>query len=97
MTVGNQLSSANVDAQITNLSVSARDIMQAIANLSVNVNGQGTGLVTLEASGYSAPDAGTALAAISFLNTVSGVWFGTAAQPTEFSFNNELSQYGGGR
>jgi hypothetical protein len=97
MTVGNQLTVTTVNSAITNLSVQTRILMTAISNLSVNVNGQGGGLALLEAIGYASADATSALAAISYLNTVAGVYFGTAAQTPAFNFNQELSQFWGGQ
>ncbi len=97
MSVGTQLTQGNVDGQITNLSVALRDLCQAITNLSSTINGQGDGLAVLESTGYSAEDAAQAQAAVSYLNTIAAVYFGTAAQAQPFNFNNELSQYWGGR
>jgi len=93
MTVGVQLTKAAVDQLITNLSVQMRDVL---TDLSLNVNGQGGGLAYLEAIGYTAGDAATALAAISYLNTIAGVYFGTATQDSDFDFNQTLAQYWGG-
>lgn len=97
MTVGNQLTQSNVDQLITNLALALRNTAVAIQNLSMNVNGQATGLATLEAAGYDTANAQTALNAISYLNTVAEVYFGAATQLTAFNFNNELSQYWGGQ
>jgi hypothetical protein len=97
MTVGQQISKAIIDTQITNLSLNMRSLMYQITNLSQNVTGQGAGLATLEAAGYDSGDAAGALAAISYLNTIASVYFGTAAQTPEFDFNQELSQYWGGQ
>lgn len=97
MSVGGQLSASSVSQSITDLSVQMRNIMQAVVNLSVNVNGQASGLATLEAAGYSAADAQTALNAISYMNTVAGVYFGTAAQASDYNFNQQLSQYWAGQ
>lgn len=97
MSVGAPITSDQISRQITDLAVQARKVMQAIVNLSVNVNGQGDGAAFLEAAGYNADDAATAQNAISYLNTVAGVYFGTAAQPTEFNFNQQLSQYWAGQ
>jgi hypothetical protein len=71
--------------------------MQQVKNLSTWINGQGTGLATLEALGYSAADAQTALNMISSLNTMAGVYFGTATQATAFNFDNQLSQMWAGQ
>lgn len=95
--VGTQITSYQLDQQITGLAVQMRNLMQAVSNLSVNVNGQGNGLAFLEACGYSTTDAATAQSAISYLNTVAAVYFGTAAQATQFNFDQELSQYWAGQ
>lgn len=102
MSVGNQASSSTVDIALTDYSVQLRDLMQDISNLSVWVNGQGNGLAFLEGLGYSnaanpnnpggVSDAQLALNMISYLNTVAGVYYGTATQATTFDFNQELSQ-----
>jgi hypothetical protein len=96
MTVGSQLNNAQIDQKITLLSMQMRDVMQAASNLSMNVNGQGDGLAFLEAAGYTNTDAPAALAAISYLNTVAGVYFGTATQTSDYNFNQQLSQYWAG-
>jgi hypothetical protein len=96
MAVGTQLTSGNVNAQITNYSLQLRNLLTSISQLSMNVNGQGTGQATLVAAGYSSTDATTALAAISYLNTIAALYFGTATQATTFNFNNQLSVYWGG-
>jgi len=97
MSVGRQTTSSEYDQLITSVSVLVRDAMRAAYNLSRQVNGQGNGLAVLEAAGYGAEDAAVAQAAISYLNTVAGVYFGNAAQSSAFDFDQELSQYWGGR
>lgn len=97
MAVGRQPSSNDIDAQITSLALQTRNVLQAVANLSTNVNGQGTGQATLEGYGYSTDDAATALSAISYMNTVAQVYLGNAAQGSTFDFNQELSQYWNGQ
>lgn len=97
MSVGGQISSATIDGNITALSVAMRNLMTAVQNLSLNVNGQGEGLAFLESIGYGSEDAATAQAAISYLNTVAGVYFGSASQPSDFDFNQQLSQYWAGQ
>ena len=84
-----------------------RNVMTEIHNLDLSVNGQGAGLAYLESIGFgSAPnpanpggdsDAAYALSVISYENTVAQVYFGTAAQPTEFNFNQQLSSVWAGR
>lgn len=97
MSVGAPITSDLISRQVTDLAVQMRKVMQAVVNLSVNVNGQGNGLAFLEAAGYDAADAAEAQNAVSYLNTVAGVYFGTAAQPAEFNFNQQLSQYWAGQ
>ncbi|HEY3652314.1 MAG TPA: hypothetical protein VGL33_30400 [Streptosporangiaceae bacterium] len=107
MPVGAVIGSGQVDNIITALAVRLRDVSRQISNLSLAVNGQGAGLAYLESIGYSAAanpanpggvsDAQYAQNMISFLNTVAGVYFGTAAQASEFNFDQELSQVWGGQ
>jgi hypothetical protein len=96
MSVGNNFTSDTVNQQITGLSLRMRDLMQDVANLSSNINGQGTGLAVLEAIGYDSDDATTAQGAISYLNTMAEVYFVDAAQTPPFNFDQELSQYWAG-
>ena len=97
MSVGTPLTEVGVNTQITNLSTQMRNLMWQVANLSKNVNGQGNGLAVLEAAGFTAGDAATALAAVSYMNTIAGVYYGTATQGTDFNFDQQLSQYWGGQ
>jgi hypothetical protein len=107
MSVGGQGSSATVDAALTNFSVGMRNLMQSIVNLNTWVNGQGNGLAYLGELGYSSEsspdnpggisDAQFALNLLAYLNTMAGVYFGTATQGSEFNFNNELSQLWAGQ
>lgn len=102
MPVGNQATEASINQAITAYATQLRDLMQNIANLSMGVNGQGAGLAYLQGVGYggssdplnpgSISDAQYALNMISYLNTVAGLYFGTATQSAEFSFHQELSQ-----
>ena len=108
--VGAIIGSAQIDNTITNLAVNLRSVMQQIANLNENVNGQGAGLAYLTSIGYSnnpatsnqanpggQTDAAYALNMISYLNTMSQVYFGAAAQTPPFNFNQELSQMWAGQ
>jgi hypothetical protein len=104
MTVGNNLSSGTIDQLISSYSVQMRDLMTKIQYLSTNINGQAQGLEFLEAAGYDSTDAVTALAAIAYLSTPAGCYFGTVQQggsggtgATLFDFNQELSQYWAGQ
>jgi hypothetical protein len=107
MAVGQATTSGQVDSDLINYSLGLRDLMQQILNLSTWINGQGNGLAYLEQLGYSSEadeenpggvsDAQMALNYIAYLNTVAGVYYGTATQGTEFNFNNELSALWNGR
>jgi hypothetical protein len=105
--VGAVIGSDQVSNIITALAVQLRDVMQRIANLSLAVNGQGAGLAYLTSIGYSGTanpanpggisDAAFALSMISYLNTVAGVYFGTAAQTPAYNFNQQLSEVWAGQ
>jgi len=107
MPVGSAIGSDQVNNIITALAVRMRDLMTDVADLNLSVNGQGAGLAYLQAIGYSGTsnpanpgsvsDAALALSVISYLNTVAGVYFGTATQGTTFNFNQQLSMVWGGR
>jgi len=107
MPVGSKIGSDQVDNIITHLAVSLRNTMREIYNLNLAVNGQGAGLAYLQSIGYSnAPnpanpgsvsDAALALSFISYLNTVAGVYFGTATQGSNFNFDQQLSEAWGGQ
>lgn len=92
MPVGSNANSSTVDLALTSLATQMRQLMQNCEDLSTWINGQGQGLQTLEALGYDAADAQQASTLIAYLNTVAGVYFGTATQASEFNFNNALSQ-----
>ena len=107
MSVGTQVTQASINGSITTCALTLRNVCQQIRNLSTQVNGQGDGLAMLEMIGFgSAPDtdnpgdvsdAALAQNMISYLNTVAGVYFGTATQGSEFNFDQELSQAWGGQ
>jgi hypothetical protein len=107
MPVGAVIGSGQMDNIITAFAVNLRDVMRRIYNLNRNVNGQGAGLAYLQSIGYSndpnpdnpgsVSDAALAQTAISYLNTVAGVYFGTATQASEFDFDQQLSEFWGGQ
>jgi hypothetical protein len=107
MPVGAVIGSGQVDNIITALAVQLRDVMQHISNLNLAVNGQGAGLAYLTSVGYSnaanpanpgsVSDAALALSMISYLNTMSAVYFGTAAQTPAYNFNQQLSEVWAGQ
>lgn len=100
MSVGVQTSNVGIDQSLTDLAVGVRNVMAKIARLNTLVtNGVvGDALTTLEGMGYNPTDAARALALIGFLNTVSGVYFGSVQQggaggtgASVFDFDNALS------
>jgi hypothetical protein len=107
MAVGNQLTKATIDNQLSTYAAQLRDLCQQILNLSLTVNGQNAGLAFLENAGYSntanpnnpgsASDAAYALQQLSYLNTVPEVYIGAAAQTPAFNFNQQLSPLWGGQ
>lgn len=107
MSVGASIGSDQVNNILTALAVRLRDDMRQIYNLNQAVNGQGQGLAYLESIGYSAADnpdnpggvsdAALALSVLSYLNTVAGVYFGTATQGSEFNFDQQLSMVWAGQ
>lgn len=107
MPVGSTIGYTQMDNIITGLAVNLRNVMRQISNLNLSVNGQGQGLAYLESIGYpnvsnpanpgGVSDAQLALNIISYLNTVAGVYFGTATQGTQFDFDQQLSEVWGGQ
>jgi len=102
MSVGQQTNSGNLNSQLSSLVVQLREACRDIANLNTQINGQAAGLATLEALGFSGTanpanpggvsDAQYYLNMLAYLNTVAGVYFGTADQASQFNFDQELSQ-----
>ena len=107
MPVGATIGSSQIDNILSALSVQVRDVMRQLYNLNLAVNGQGNGLAYLQSIGYSnasnpanpgsVSDAQLALNMIAYLNTIAGVYFGTATQGTTFNFDNQLSMLWAGR
>jgi hypothetical protein len=95
MSVGQQATSAGINTQLTSLALNLRAACRAGANFQEFIVGQG--LAGLEAMGFSPADAQTVLNMASYMNTVSGVYFGTVSQGTNFSFDNALSQLWAGQ
>jgi hypothetical protein len=107
MPVGAVIGSSQVDNILSALAVQLRDSCRQIYNLNLAVNGQATGLAYLVSIGYSnvanpanpggISDAQLALNMIAVLNTMAGLYFGTATQATTFNFDQQLSQLWAGR
>lgn len=97
MAVGNQASVATVNQELSDIAVAMRNVLQRASNMSRWINGQGGGQASLVAMGFSSQDAAAVLTNLSYLNTVSALYFGDAAQPAPFNFNNQLSQLWAGQ
>jgi hypothetical protein len=107
MPVGATIGFGQVDNIMSSLAVQMRDVMRQVYNLNLTVNGQGQGLAYLQSIGYpSTPnpanpggvsDAQLALNMIAYLNTVAGVYFGTAVQTPAYNFDQQLSSLWAGR
>jgi hypothetical protein len=107
MPVGAVIGSSQVDNIMSSLAVQMRDVMRQVYNLNLAVNGQGAGLAYLVSIGYSntanpanpgsVSDAQLALNMISYLNTLAGVYFGTATQSPAYNFDQQLSMLWAGR
>lgn len=107
MPVGATIGRGQIDNTITAFAVQLRNLAAEIRNLDVSVNGQGNGLAYLESIGYDSAanpanpggvsDAQFALNMISYMHTISGVYFGTATQGTTFDFDQALSQVWAGQ
>lgn len=88
MAAGSQSTQASINQALTANAVLLRDVCQSIAFLNEQINGGGAGTAYLESLGFSAGDAADALTKLGYLNTVSGVYKGTATQASTFSFEN---------
>ena len=94
MAVGTQPSVSGVNDQLTQLALQWRNVAQASLNLFTTINelGGDTGLTAgFEAVGFDSTDAGTANTLLGYMNTLAGVYAGTATQGTDFNFANALS------
>lgn len=102
MSVGNQPTKQNIDQQLSNLAVQARQLAQGISNLWTQVNNgaAGSAQAVLASYGYNganadAPgnqsDAAYASYLLNTLHTLAQVYGGQATQPQEFDFDNALS------
>lgn len=104
MAVGNVVTQATLNQNLSLLAVQLRDLMQQVSNLSLGINGQANGLAVLEAAGYSAEDAAAVIEMVAYMNTVAGAYFGTVQQggsggsgASTFNFNQALSQLWAGQ
>jgi hypothetical protein len=107
MAVGQQATNITIDNLLTSFAVQMRELMHAIHNLNIQVNGQNAGLAFMVAAGYGnaansnnpggVSDAQYALNILSYLNTQAGVYYGSATQATTFNFENATAPVWGGK
>lgn len=83
MTVGGQAGSATVDQALTDQAVALRQWAFRAKNLQEEFGS----LAALEAIGYSAPDAQTALNFINFMNGIAAVYYGTGTQASASDYD----------
>lgn len=95
--VGLSTNPSTLNATAGNYALQLRDLLRNISNFAEWCNGLG-GLAGFEtAFGLSPADAQTMMNMISYMNTVAGVYQGTATQASEFDFDNALSVLWGGQ
>lgn len=108
MSVGAQANKAVIDQNLTSLALQLRNVMQQIQNewTFINNGAAGTPTQVLTALGYSnsnsdAPgaqsDASYAAYLLNNLNTLAGLYFGTATQASAFDFANALAPLSAGQ
>jgi hypothetical protein len=88
--VGNVTSPGAINSNLTGYALQLRNLMDSIREEQEGV--VSLGLTGLEGLGFSSTDAAQVLALWSYMNTISGVYYGTATQGTQFSFDNALAQ-----
>ena len=91
MTIGSQINNSVIDTRLTQLAIKYRDACVEMQNLFTEITANGQGLANLEAAGYNPTDAAAALQIINYFGTLTGVYFGSATQATNFSFHQQFS------
>lgn len=94
MAIGNPISAGSLNAQLGDISSTfkqAADLQNKLwallTNPTTSGNTQAQIVAFLQANGISATDAPTFYTIASLLNTMAGVWYGTANQPTNNNFD----------
>ena len=95
MAIGTQPSVIGLNTQLSGAAVQLRNAMFAAQQLAVFANAEG--LAGLELIGFAAADATAFLSMVSYMNTVAGVYYGTATQGSGFNFDNALAELRGGQ
>ena len=94
MAVGTQPTVGGVNDQLTQLALQWRNVAAQTLNLFTTINelAGDTGLTAgFEAMGFTSGDAASAATLLGYMNTLAGVYAGTASQATDFAFANALS------
>jgi hypothetical protein len=93
-----------MDNKLSDLAVAWRDLCQKASNLSVEVNGQNTGMTYLQGLGYDLAEATDATRFIAYFNTMAQIYYGQLQQggqggtgATTFDFHNATSVLWAGR
>jgi len=94
MAVGNPIDIGGLNARLGDAAVSLRSTMEQVLTLWAFVQQQGE--AGLQALGFSADDAAAYFQAANYMQTVAGIYFGTATQPTDFNFDSALALIRGG-
>ena len=89
MAVGNQATVQSVNGSLSSMAITLRNQCQCIVNLQEFITQ--LGLAGLEALGFSPTDAASVISYANYLNTIAGVFFGTATQATQYNFANQLA------
>jgi hypothetical protein len=87
--VGNPVDAGGLNAQLGDAAVSLRAAMEQVLKLWSFV--QPTGAAGLETIGFSSDDATAYFNAANYMQTVAGIYFGTATQGSEFDFDSALA------
>ena len=97
MSIGNtaNLTQGGLNGQLGSIAVTLRNACQQAADFFEGVNALGTS--GLEGLGFTSGDATAFLAAANYMQTVAAVYYGTAAQPSDFDFDNALAAARGGQ
>jgi hypothetical protein len=93
--IGMQNTAASVNMRAGALAIQLRNVCQDMKNFQEWILTLGeTGLDQL---GFTPADATSILNAVSYMNTISSVFFGTGTQGTVFDFDNALAALYGGQ
>lgn len=96
MSVGNPVTAQTLNQRLGQVAVQMRQVMESASDLFKVANGLGSS--GLQAAGLSSGDATTYLLLVGYLNTLTGIYYGTVQQggtggtgASTFPFDNGLS------